>query len=116
MPYTPAAVQIRFVYDDSEEEADLVERVIGRDEVERYRGEIEVRGEGGCGCGLGSCQVVPVRSTGIAKQLPCGTSASGWEAAGGGRGRGVTPQRVASWCCAAASPPRPWACVVVPYI
>jgi hypothetical protein len=35
--------EVRFVYDDSEEEADLVERVIGREEVERYRSEIEVR-------------------------------------------------------------------------
>ncbi len=35
--------EIRFVYDDAEEEADLVARVIGREEVERYREEIEVR-------------------------------------------------------------------------
>lgn len=54
MPYTPAAVQIRFVYDDSEEEADLVERVIGRDEVERYREEIEVR-EAGARRGIARC-------------------------------------------------------------
>ncbi|KAG2437194.1 hypothetical protein HXX76_005858 [Chlamydomonas incerta] len=33
--------EIRFVYDDAEEEADLVARVIGREEVERYREEIE---------------------------------------------------------------------------
>ncbi|GIL62147.1 hypothetical protein Vafri_16417 [Volvox africanus] len=33
--------EVRFVYDDSEEEADLVMRVLGRDEVERYRNEIE---------------------------------------------------------------------------
>ncbi len=35
--------EVRFVYDDSAEEADLVVRVIGREEVERYRSEIEVR-------------------------------------------------------------------------
>ncbi|GLI60957.1 hypothetical protein VaNZ11_003209 [Volvox africanus] len=33
--------EVRYVYDDSEEEADLVMRVLGRDEVERYRNEIE---------------------------------------------------------------------------
>ncbi|KAG2485160.1 hypothetical protein HYH03_016050 [Edaphochlamys debaryana] len=33
--------EVRFVYDDSEEEADLVARVIGREDVERYRAEIE---------------------------------------------------------------------------
>ncbi|PNW87453.1 hypothetical protein CHLRE_02g145000v5 [Chlamydomonas reinhardtii] len=33
--------EVRFVYDDAEEEADLVARVIGREEVERYREEIE---------------------------------------------------------------------------
>lgn len=34
------------MYDDAEEEADLVARVIGREEVERYREEIEVRTAG----------------------------------------------------------------------
>ncbi|KXZ51064.1 hypothetical protein GPECTOR_14g5 [Gonium pectorale] len=41
--------EVRFVYDDSEEEADLVARVIGREEVERYRSEIEAEMAGTSG-------------------------------------------------------------------
>ncbi|GLC41423.1 hypothetical protein PLESTB_001013000 [Pleodorina starrii] len=45
--------EVRFVYDDSEEEADLVYRVLGRAEVERYRSEIEAETMAGAGAAPG---------------------------------------------------------------
>lgn len=56
--------EIRFVYDDSEEEADLVERVIGRDEVERYREEIESEMSGASPAGREQAQEGEERADG----------------------------------------------------